>query len=305
MLCSRRGSEAVRERVRGGYNYLVVTTHTFRPLAQVALDDREGDRYCLGCGYNLRGLADGRCPECGRDFDVHEHGGLRAPWVDRRRLGTFVAFWATAALVTFRPVDFAGRFNWPRVRYHGSHVFRFWVLLHATAATTVAAAAVAWHYRATAVETAVVLGAIVPSAACFFYGATELWAFFTGPRLPTDRSEEMFRARLVNDYASAAVAWLFLPSVLVVLGAAAGRLTPLPTDRFLFLLAGALTAWIGVLWFGDVMALFGKALSLRNTTLVVAAVLFPVRCAGVAVLTAIFVFAPVACCVGGFISLRP
>ena len=33
------------------------------------------DLYCLQCGYNLRGLPEERCPECGTRF---EHGGVRA-----------------------------------------------------------------------------------------------------------------------------------------------------------------------------------------------------------------------------------
>jgi hypothetical protein len=34
--------------------------------AGVAIPD---DASCVGCGYPLRGLADLRCPECGRQFD--------------------------------------------------------------------------------------------------------------------------------------------------------------------------------------------------------------------------------------------
>ncbi len=30
------------------------------------------DAPCLGCGYNLRGLAEPRCPECGREATLHE-----------------------------------------------------------------------------------------------------------------------------------------------------------------------------------------------------------------------------------------
>ncbi len=30
------------------------------------------NKYCLDCGYNLRGLERGKCPECGRWFDVEE-----------------------------------------------------------------------------------------------------------------------------------------------------------------------------------------------------------------------------------------
>ena len=31
--------------------------------------NQEDNRYCLTCGYLLRGLPDPRCPECGRPFD--------------------------------------------------------------------------------------------------------------------------------------------------------------------------------------------------------------------------------------------
>jgi hypothetical protein len=54
-----------------------------------------------------------------------------------------------------------------------------------------------------------------------------------------------------------------------------------------------------------VLVLFGRALSLGRGILVVAAVFFPVRFAGMVVLTTLFVFAPLACAVGGLISLTP
>jgi hypothetical protein len=31
--------------------------------------EHETGMYCLGCRYNLRGLPENRCPECGRSFD--------------------------------------------------------------------------------------------------------------------------------------------------------------------------------------------------------------------------------------------
>jgi hypothetical protein len=52
-----------------------------------------------------------------------------------------------------------------------------------------------------------------------------------------------------------------------------------------------------------VLVLFGRALALRTVLLVVAAVFFPVRFAGLVVLTTLFIFAPLACAVGGLISL--
>lgn len=39
------------------------------------------DVYCPACGYNWRGLQAGRCPECGREFDLGraQRGDARAP----------------------------------------------------------------------------------------------------------------------------------------------------------------------------------------------------------------------------------
>src|SRR4051812_39955678 len=265
----------------------------------------DGDAYCFGCGYNLRGLAGGRCPECGRAIDPQEHGGVDAPWVHRHRIGELRAFWKTAALATFRPAEFAGRFHWPRVRFHGSHTFRWWTVAWAAASVVVAAAALAWRYRFTATSQVVIAGALAPSALLFMYGATELAGFFTGPRLPSDASEEVFRAQMVNDYASAALAWSPVPALVLCAGVAAGRLFAGPVDQVLFLVAGALAAWVGVLWVSGVLVLFGKALSLGTGVIVLAAIFVPVRFAGMAILTALFIFAPLACAVGGLISLAP
>ena len=291
-----------------GYNCTAVTTQSVFHPAGVPGDEHPAgpERYCLGCGYNLRGLAGaGRCPECGRSIDQYEHVGLDAPWVHRRRLGAFAAYWQTAALVTFRPGDFAARFNWPRVRFHGSHAFRLWTVAWSAGALVLAAAAVAWHVGVGLVGMAVLGAAVAPWALVLMYGATELAGFFTGPRLPSDTSEEVFRANMVNDYASAALAWTPAPALVLAAGVAAGKRLAGPVDDALFLLAAALAAWVGVLWAGGVLVLFGRALALRTGVLVLAAVVFPVRFAGMVVLTTLFVFAPLACAVGGLISLAP
>ena len=268
-----------------------------------AFPDERPDYYCLACGYNLRGLPGGRCPECGRDFDHTEHEGFRAPWVERHRVGVMNAYWQTAALVTFRPGEFAGRFHWRRVRFHGSHAFRLWTVAWAAAAVVLAAAAFAWHLGLGGIGLVVLGGALAPSALVFAYGATELAGFFTGPRMPSDTSEEVFRARMMNDYASAALAWTPLPAAVLLLGVAAGKVAGGPADEALFLLAAALAAWVGVLWLGGTLVLFGRALELGTGALLLAAVFFPVRFAGMAVVTVLFVFAPLACAVGGLISL--
>jgi hypothetical protein len=262
------------------------------------------EHYCLGCGYNLRGLGGGRCPECGRVIDAREYDGLRAPWVDRQHIGLFAAYWRTAALVTFRPGEFARRFDWPRVRFHDSHVFRLWTVGWAAAALVLATAGFAWRIGVTPLGVVMLLAAMVPSAVAFFYGATELAGFFTGPRLPSDTSEELFRARMINDYASAALSWTPVPAVVFCAGVAAGKLVNGPADQILLTLAGALAAWVGVLWLTGVLVMFRKALALGTPGVVLAAVVFPLRFAGLALLTGLFVFAPLACGVGGLFSLR-
>jgi hypothetical protein len=287
-----------------GYNGRRVTTHSlFQPQDVVGADAQaDPERYCFGCGYNLRGLPATRCPECGRNIDRHEHDGLHAPWVHRHRLGVMAAFWQTAALVTFRPGDFAARFDWPRVRFHGSHLFRRYTVACAAGAIVLAAAAVACRQGMGLVGQAILCGALAPSALLFVYGATELAGFFVGPRLASDTSEEVFRAGMVNDYASAALAWTPLPAGVLCAGVAAGRLFAGPVDQVLFLVAAALAAWVGVLWLGGVLVLVGRSLGVGTGLLVLAAVLFPVRFVGLAILTALFIFAPLACAVGGVMS---
>jgi hypothetical protein len=282
------------------------------PVANLNTDaSRNADVYCLGCGYNLRGLegegaaADARCPECGRPFDALEYAGVRAPWVERHRVGHFAAYWHTVLLVTFRPLEFAGRFRWPQVRFHGSAQFRRLTVAWASGAAVLAAAALAWHLRVPPVGFLIVLGAVAPSAALFFYCATEFKGYFTGPRLPTDTSEEGFRARIVNDYASAALAWLAVPAGVVCFAVVLEKLYPGPMTEWVFTAAVALLAWVLVLWATDVLVLFGAALALGRGAMVLTGVFFPLRFAGMALMIALFIFAPLACAVGGLVSMRP
>ena len=59
---------------------------------------------CLGCKYNLRGLApaaDGehRCPECGREFDPNEPSEFEERKRLPRRLGILLAILAVALIL--------------------------------------------------------------------------------------------------------------------------------------------------------------------------------------------------------------
>src|SRR5437762_13484016 len=65
------------------------------------------DRFCESCGYNLRGLDECRCPECGSEFDPNAPPIARIPWLRRSEIGTWRAYWQTVFAVTFHPIRFA------------------------------------------------------------------------------------------------------------------------------------------------------------------------------------------------------
>jgi hypothetical protein len=65
------------------------------------------DVFCEGCGYSLIGLAADRCPECGLHYDALALPYARVPWLHRRRLGGWTAYWQTVRQVLFHPRAFA------------------------------------------------------------------------------------------------------------------------------------------------------------------------------------------------------
>jgi len=66
------------------------------------------DLNCPKCGYSLRGLTSERCPECGMSLAEVNALGSAIPWVHRRSIGTWRAYWRTVDWATF----------------HGRRVFR-------------------------------------------------------------------------------------------------------------------------------------------------------------------------------------
>ncbi len=69
---------------------------------------------CPECEYNLTGLTQDLCPECGQPFDREELlAAVTAPipmWSRRRQIGIFKAFFGTILTIWFRPIHFAKRF---------------------------------------------------------------------------------------------------------------------------------------------------------------------------------------------------
>jgi len=80
--------------------------------------------YCIQCGYNLRGLASNRCPECGTPT-AHSASTV-IPWQQRKALERIRTFWRTLVLATFRPGKLATASQMP-VDFSASRRFR-WIV---------------------------------------------------------------------------------------------------------------------------------------------------------------------------------
>lgn len=84
---------------------------------------------CLNCGYNLTGLLENRCPECGGPFDPNQPRSWWSlepqpilPWQDRRRLGILGAFCRTVLATWLHPNAFARKFP---IRHSSSSAWVF------------------------------------------------------------------------------------------------------------------------------------------------------------------------------------
>jgi hypothetical protein len=82
------------------------------------------DIFCQDCGYNLRGLTGDRCPECGRSLEGLRSEVSKIPWVHRKEIGRFRAYWKTVWFVMFRQRQFCEEMARP-VSYSDSQRFRW------------------------------------------------------------------------------------------------------------------------------------------------------------------------------------
>jgi len=115
---------------------------TSAQLATTAVDEL----FCPECGYNLHGIEGiTRCPECGLPVDREGFARSQVPWVHRRHVGRFRAYWRTVWLATFQPRRIAAEAS-RRVSYCDAQRFR-WVTAFVAAIPVIAGlvAAMAWY----------------------------------------------------------------------------------------------------------------------------------------------------------------
>jgi len=88
--------------------------------------------YCISCGYNQRGITAAHCPECGQDFSILPPSPSRLPWLHRRRVGLFRAYWRTVGMFLFNDTLFREQAENP-ITLRDAHLFCLLTLAHVIA----------------------------------------------------------------------------------------------------------------------------------------------------------------------------
>jgi hypothetical protein len=180
--------------------------------------------FCPECGYDLRGAASDRCPECGLRIDRATMSVSRIPWVHRREIGRFRAYWRTTRLVMFQRLRMIDEMNRP-IRV--SDARRFWMVTVLLAWLPIAAWAVGLalsNFEFNDFKAGTRLGwgleGMIFLAALFAVwlflllatGSASYW--FVSQTLQGPRQG---RAIAISYYACAPLAWLWLPASMQLL----------------------------------------------------------------------------------------
>jgi hypothetical protein len=188
---------------------------------------------CAGCGYDLQGLTDTRCPECGLPFDPQRPPLANVPWLRAGADAGWSSYWHTVAFVLLHPRQLSENV-WRQVDVNGRHAARFRRITiffaSACACVDVLVASPSSQIRVL-LSFAVVTGA----AALLFFNLSTHWSDAVRARL--DEHSREFRMDALYDFTAAPLA-----------------LSPLATLSVILTSAGVAPGWSIVLTAGFILA---------------------------------------------------
>jgi len=252
------------------------------------------DLFCPSCGYNLRGLTGERCPECGESIEGVRSNVCQIPWIHRKELGWWRAYWKTVYFVMCRQKQFANEMARP-VRYKDAQWFR-WVTVAFVVLPMLVAGLFFWTFAVrspTQSEFFNVFWSMFGGVwhACFviFVAAiTGLPSYFFHPR--TIPIPQQNRAIALSYYACGPLAFLSVPILFVAAGVVTAEAQN-PTIPLGFVVL-ALTLPIGAIvpWWLDLIHLCRRLVPQRPQRAVGLALILPLLWILLAFL--LLVFAP-------------
>jgi hypothetical protein len=295
------------------------------------------EQFCPQCGYSLRGhggpdgAAEVCCPECGFAVDLRTLHRSIIPWVHRREIGRWRAYWRTVRLVSRRPRLVAAEASKP-LRIEDAEGFR---RVTAVLAFVPLAALLVWGYTAAVaaharidfslwsglgisfskgagplltrehalgwvLEWAVVV-ALLLGLWLFLMGVTGVASYFFHPR-QLDVVQQN-RAVALSYFSSAALAWTPVSVAILVLGIACGqvRASNWQSAQYLRNVAVVATVTGGVMllgqagiWYTDTLAMLRRASYGSWGRVATAALLLPILSLLLGVLTLVILPAAVA-----------
>jgi hypothetical protein len=211
-----------------------VSTLRIRMLRQIdPPPTTDASRHCGSCGYDLRGIVEPRCPECGVAFDPGEPPIADVPWFHRRHIGVFAALWWTMWLVMLRPERLRRAVRARDVRLDMPAARRF---RHACVCVASASMAVAVALQVRPVDNAALMFVITVPPLLLFFG-------LTAPLIATADFNTPNRAasfQVLHEFSNAPL--LLMP--LVALAAAWGQVAGLTPSMAVLLLLAIAALWI-------------------------------------------------------------
>ncbi len=238
------------------------------------------DIFCQDCGYNLRGLTGERCPECGRSLEGLRSEVSKIPWVHRKEIGRFRAYWKTVWFVMFRQRQFCDEMVRP-VSYSDSQRFRWLTVAIVATAIFFAGAAQFGSYKANSIHGDIwkylwshdwaILAAFVATV-LWLAGITGVPSYFFHPKSVTVQQQN--RALALSYYACGALSLVIIPILLSI----PANLLPRKYE-FLAVLSGILALTLPVaplsIWWLDLLHLTRRLLPQFPSRVAVVAICVP------------------------------